>query len=216
MMAGLAAVVALLIAALPLAAWPSWSLAVLGAASAGLSASAIAARSVPIVTAGATLAATEYAAALWAADRPLDVPTVIGFGVALFLLLETVDFMGRSRGVAVDARATRSVIRHWLAIVAIGVGSMVVLIAAATAARLAVPVPLYPVAAFLGAVGACAAAVGVMKLITTSKAGPRRRGRHESTASCNDERTAPGPTDCASRLSADHASNAARWSDGTA
>jgi hypothetical protein len=176
MMPTVAAVLALLLAGIPVAARPSWPLAALGAVSAGLSTGAIAARSVPIVTAGATLAAIEYAAALSMADRPLDMPTVIAFAVALFLLLELVDFMGRARGAAVDARAIVSVIRYWVAIIAIGVGFMVALIGAASAVRLAVPAPSYPIAALVGAVGAFVAAVGVMKLVTTSHPGPARDG----------------------------------------
>ncbi len=169
MMWHVAAVFVLILVGLPLVVLPSWIVAVLAFVAAGLCAGGIAALSVPVLTAGASLAVIEYALALSISDGPPDFVTAMVLAVALFLLLELVSFMGRLHGAAVAAPVMRSMIRYWLAIAGAGAGVVIVLTAAAAAVRLAVPVPSYPAAAAAGALGAFVAAVGVLKLATKSR-----------------------------------------------
>ena len=168
-----AAVLVLVLVGLPLIVLPSWAIGVLAVISGALCAGGIAALSVPVLTAGATLAMIEYALALSMADTPPHFLMAMGFGVALFLLLEVVDFMGRVRGVAIGVPVMTSMVRYWLAVAGVGAGLIVGLAAGAAAVRLAAPLPSYPAAA-VGAFGAFVAAVGVVRLIMKSPARPSR------------------------------------------
>jgi hypothetical protein len=98
----------------------------------------------------------------------------MGFEVALFLLLEVVDFMGRVHGIAIGVPVMTSMVRYWLAVAGVGAALIVGLAAGAAAVRLAAPLPSYPAAAAVGAFGAFVAAVGVVRLIMKSPARPSR------------------------------------------
>jgi hypothetical protein len=165
MMVRVAALLVLVLVGLPFVVLPAGFLAALAAPSAVLCAGGIATRSVPVLTAGVTLAVIEYALALWASEAPLDVPIAALFGVALFLLLELVDFLGRTRGAAVGGSVLPAMIRYWLAIAGAGAGLMVALVAGAAAVRLALPLPSDPMIAALGVLGALTAAGGVLRLV---------------------------------------------------
>lgn len=167
MIPSVAVFLALVLVGLPLVVAPSWVLAVVAAASAALAGGGIAARSVPVVTAGATLATVEYAVALWLSAGPPDILTAMVFGTALLLLVQTVEFMGRTRGAVLGVGVTAAVVRHWLAIAAAGIG-VIATIAAGAAVAMAIPLPSHPASAVVGALGAFVAAVATLKLVTTS------------------------------------------------
>lgn len=168
-----AALGALVLVGLPFVVLPSRLLAVPAGAAALLCASGIARLSVPVSTAGVTLAAIEYALALWTSDAPPNVLIAALFGTALYLLLAVVDFAGRIRGAAVDGAVWNAMSRYWLAIAAAGLGLMTALGGGAAVVRLALPPSPDPLLVVLGTVGALAAAGGVFRLVAGADDTPR-------------------------------------------
>jgi hypothetical protein len=174
-----AAVLVLILVGFPLVVLPSRLVAVVALVAAALCAGGIAALSVPVLTAGATVAVIEYALALSLVGSHTDLAIAIVFGVALFLLLAMVDFMSRLRGAAAGADVLASMIRYWIAVAAVGAGVTIALAIGGTAlAREATRVS-YPVAVLGGALGALVAALGVIRLVTAPR-GPAARDRAES------------------------------------
>jgi hypothetical protein len=165
-----AAPLVMLLVGLPLTVLPAAYLAALAALAGLVCGAGIVAFSVPVLTAGATLAIVEYALALSISKAPFGLPTAIGFGAALFLLIEVGDLAGRLRGAAVDGAVLRAVVRYWLAIVGIGAVLVAALAAVAAAAGRAAVLPESPLTGALVALGALLAAVGVSRLVA---GGPR-------------------------------------------
>ena len=160
---------AVLLAALvgfPLAVLPSPLLAWLAVPGLILGAAGVAALSITFVTASASLALIEYALALTIVQRPVDVVAAAGFGAALFLLLELVHFAGRVHGATVGPSVIASQVRHWSAIVTIGVASAIVLTMGGAGLRLALPGVALPLVVIAGALGALATVAGVIALVT--------------------------------------------------
>ena len=103
----------------------------------GVGGTGVLALSVPMVTAGASLALIAYALALVIARPPVDLVAAIAFGAALVLLLALVHFAARVRGAALGPEVIATQVRHWLMIVAVGVVAAIGLTAAAAALRCA-------------------------------------------------------------------------------
>lgn len=176
-----AALLVLALAGLPLIVLPAPLLVPMALLSALVCAGGMAALSMPVLTAGATLAAVEYAVALWIGGRPLDVLPATVFGVLLFLLLALADFMARARGVVVTAPARTTIMRHWLALVGAAVIVVVVLVVAAAALAPLVRSLPYPAATGLGAASAVLVAIGVLKLLATTRDADSRRGADDAS-----------------------------------
>jgi hypothetical protein len=114
------------------------------------------------VTGAAGVFLIDYAGALWVARAPVGVGRPIAFGLALLLLIESVELARGLRGASVDARVIRSQLTAWsgfavstLAVTLLGLafaGSLVASIPFAAA-------PFIAGAAALGVVVALAAII---------------------------------------------------------
>ena len=129
----------------------------IGAAAMVLCALGIVALSTPVVVAGCVLALGEYALALWLSPGPPRLAGAVLFGVALILLLETVDFARRVGHAAMGPGLVASQIRYWGTFAALAGTAALVVIAVATAASAVVRLPWSPAFAAGGAVAALVA-----------------------------------------------------------
>jgi hypothetical protein len=129
----------------------------IGAAAMVLCALGIVALSTPVVVAGGVLALGEYALALWLSPGPPRLAGAVLFGVALILLLETVDFARRVGHAAMGPGLVSSQIRYWGTFAALAGTAALVVIALATAASAVVRLPWSPAFAAGGAVAALVA-----------------------------------------------------------
>ena len=129
----------------------------IGAAAMVLCALGIVALSTPVVVAGCVLALGEYALALWLSPGPPRLAGAVLFGVALILLLETVDFARRVGHAAMGPGLVSSQIRYWGTAAALAGTAALVVIALATAASAVVRLPWSPAFAAGGAVAALVA-----------------------------------------------------------
>lgn len=162
------------LATLPLAVEPSPFVAWLAVPALFLGLAAAVARSVPLATASAVVALIEYALALVIAQAPADVLTAIGFGTAVFLLLELVHFAGRVHGAAVSPSVIASQVRAWLGLAVIGAVSAIALTTMGSALRLVLSGAALPAVVIAGALGALAASAGVILLVMRAQ-GPSSR-----------------------------------------
>ena len=146
----------------PVLTTPAPAVAVIGLVGLLLAAVAIATLWRWPATAAACVFLADYAAALWLADAPVSVVGAAGFGLALLLLLESVDLARRMRDATVDAGVARSLVARWF-----GFGAAM-LVATFSAMPLAIPLaalvpfaaaPFVAAAGVLGAVLALAATV---------------------------------------------------------
>jgi hypothetical protein len=155
---------------IPLLRAPSELVGALGAIAGMLCAGGLITLSIPLLTAGASVALAEYALALvWIASAPLDFVGAIGLGVALWLLFEVTAFAQRVRGVAVAPEVFREQARSWIATgVAIALLSGVVTIATSVVG-LRLPASVYPAAVALGALGVF---VGVVRALLRASSRP--------------------------------------------
>jgi hypothetical protein len=158
-----------LVAGIPLAILPaapvSW-LAVVAAATGGVGVLAL---SVSLVTASASLSLIAYALALsWA--RPAADPVVsVILGGALVLVLALTHFARGSEGAMLGPGVIAGLIRHWLAIVGLGVAAALVLVLGAVVLVPLVAGASLPVVVVAGALGAALTVAGVIALLTTPR-----------------------------------------------
>jgi hypothetical protein len=150
----------------PLAMWPAvpvtW-LVVLALLVGGVG---VVALSVPLVTVSASLALIAYTLALTITRMPIDPFTAIAVGAMIVLLLALVHFASGADGAIIGRSVITSQLRRWLLIV--GAGAMAALALTVVAVGLA-PVlagGVLPVAIVIAALGALAAAAGVIALLT--------------------------------------------------
>jgi hypothetical protein len=166
--------VVVVLVTLPLAIEPSPFVAWLAVPALLLGLAAAVARSVPLATASAVVALIEYALALMIERGPVDVLTAIGFGTAVFLLLQLVHFASRVHGAAVSRSVLVSQLRAWLGIAVIGAVAGVILTIAGAALRLVLSGAALPAVVIAGALGALAASAGVILLVMRAQ-GPSSR-----------------------------------------
>ena len=144
----------------PLGVMPGVSAALLGVVAGTLCAAGILGRIRALVALGAGVAMVEYALALLLASGPQDPVGALGFGVALSLLLQTVDFEVRFRGAVVERQAVQAHVREWLETGAVAVVLGLLLTGLGGGGMIRLPVPVYPVVAALGALLALLGVVG--------------------------------------------------------
>jgi hypothetical protein len=161
-----AALLVAVLVTLPLTLWPALPVTWLALAALVVGGMGVVALSVPLVTAGASLALIAYALALVIVRPPFGPVAAIAFGATLVLLLALVHFAGRVHGAAISLRVIASQIRHWLVIVAIGVVVAVGLQAAAAALAMTLQGAALPVIVVVAALGALVAVAGVVALMT--------------------------------------------------
>jgi hypothetical protein len=154
------------LAGLPLSVLPSPVLGALAALALLVGGAGALAASVPLATAGGTLALVEYALALVVA-RPDPAPvTATAIGVGLFLLLASVHFASQTRGAALGDSVIRAQARHWLARAALGAVGATVLTVGGEALALALRGAALPLVVVASAVGALMTVIGVVALVT--------------------------------------------------
>ncbi len=160
----LAAVLALVLVALPLLVHASELVAEVTAVAALLCAAGILTLSIPVLTAGSALALIGYAVAVRLSAGPPNLPTALAFGIALVLLLEVVDFTGRFRGAVVAPSVFVAQARFWLKLSGAAAAAGIVLAAGAMAVAWVAPLSAHPAGPMVGALGALAAVVGTLGL----------------------------------------------------
>ena len=114
---------------------------------------AIAARWRWFATAAGCVFLAGYSAALWIERVPVNVVPALGFGLALFFLLESVDLACRVRGATIEGGVVHSALGRWIGL---GAGAFVAATLAMTLATLfatALPAAASPLLAAAGALG---------------------------------------------------------------
>ncbi|HUF92567.1 MAG TPA: hypothetical protein VMR23_09345 [Candidatus Limnocylindria bacterium] len=162
-----AAMLVMALAALPLTVLSAPPVAWLAACALVIGGAGVIALSVPLVTAGASLALIAYTLALVVARAAVDPVAGIAAGATLVLLLALVHFAARVRGAAVAGPVIAAQIRQWLAVAAAGVVAALVLSAAASAAGAVLRGAGLAVVVVAAALGALLAAAGMIALMTT-------------------------------------------------
>jgi len=160
------AVLVALVVGTPLAILPaapvSW-LAVVAAATGGVGVIAL---SVPLVTAGASLSLLGYALALSWAQQATDPVVAVVLGGALVLLLALTYFARRSEGAWLGPGVVAGLIRHWLAIVGLGIAAAAVLTLGGVVLGPVLVGASLPVVVVAAALGAALTVAGVIALVT--------------------------------------------------
>lgn len=163
---------ALLLAALvgvPLAVLPSPPVTWFAIAALVMGVAGVVTLSVPLVTAGASVALIGYAIALAIVRPAVDPVAAIALGVALVLLPSLVHLAHHVRGAVVGPGVLSSQLRQWLAIVAAGIVAAVVLTAVAPALGSALQSAAFPVVVGAAVLGALMVVAGLIALVTTRK-----------------------------------------------
>ncbi len=164
-----AATLMAMLAGIPLILLPSPFVGALAAPALVVGGAGAIVASVPLATAGGTLALMAYALALVLARPDPDPVTGIAVGVGLVLLLATVHLASRTRGSALGYPVIRSQARHWLAMVALGALGAAVFTVGGEAVALALRGAALPVVVAASAVGALMTVVGVIALVTAPR-----------------------------------------------
>ena len=126
--------------------------------------------SMPLVTAGASLALIAYTLALTAARPVADPIASVVFGGTLVLLLALVHFAGRIDGALVGPGVIAGQLRRWLGIVALGaVAAGGLAVGGAVLGPILVGASL-PVVVVAAAMGAVLTVAGVIALVTAPSA----------------------------------------------
>jgi hypothetical protein len=156
----LAGAFALVLFVVPLLIAPGQPVAALGALGLVLAALGIGGLWRWPVTAAACVFATDYAGALWLARAPLNVGGAVAFGLALLLMLETVELGRGVRRSTVEPRVVRSQLTAWLGFGA--ATAAVTMLGLALAGGLAASIP-FAAAPFVAA----AATLGMVLALAT-------------------------------------------------
>jgi len=162
-----AAILVVALVAFPLAVLPSIPVTWLAGPALVVGLAGVVVLSVPLVTAGASLALIAYALALVITRPPVDPIAAIMLGATLVLLLALVHFADRAQGAVIGPSVIASQIRHWLVIVAAGVVAAVALTAGGVALGAALRGAALPAVIVVAALGALMAVAGVLALMTT-------------------------------------------------
>jgi hypothetical protein len=162
MMRLLAALLAAVLFLAPLSIAPGAGVAGIALIGLALAATAVIALRSWLATAAACVFLTGYALALGAAAGPVNVPGAVGFGLALCLLLQSVELARRGRHAAVDPAVVRSQIGGWLGLGGVGLAVAVLALELAGVLAAGVPLAATPFLAAAGALGVVLALAAVM------------------------------------------------------
>ena len=166
-----AALLLLVVMALPLSVRPAPPVTWLAAAGLALGGIGVLAWSVPLVTAAGALALVAHAMALAIAGPEAAPAAAIALGAGLVLLLALVHFGGRVRGAMRGPGVVVAQARQWLMVAGLGTVVAVALVMAAPplgAALGRAPMPVVVAAAALGAVVAVAGVIALLRRETPS------------------------------------------------
>ena len=162
-----AAVLVAVLGALPLGILPSPPVTWLAVPALVVGGAGVVALSVPLVTAGASLALIAYALALVIVRPSFDPVVALAFGATLVLLLALVHLAGHVHGAVIGPGVIATQIRHWLMVVAVGVVAAVVLTMGGAALAVTLQGAAFPVVIVVAALGALVTVAGVITLVTT-------------------------------------------------
>jgi hypothetical protein len=163
------AVLVALVVGTPLAILPAAPVSWFAVGAAATGSVGVLALSVSLVTASASLSLVAYALALsWA--QPVADPVVsVIFGGALVLVLALTHFARRSEGAMLGPGVIAGLIRHWLAIVGLGIAAAAALTLGGVVLGPMVVGASLPVVVVAGALGAALTVAGVIALVTTPR-----------------------------------------------
>jgi hypothetical protein len=117
------------------------------------------------VTAAACVFVTDYALALWVAGPSVSIVRAAGFGLALLLLLQSMELARCARHAVVDGGVARSQIVVWTAFGAATVGTAMLVMVLARAIAEAVPFTAAPLVAAAGALGVVLALAAALRRV---------------------------------------------------
>jgi hypothetical protein len=160
-----AAVLLVVLVAFPVSVLPAPPVTGLAVVALAVGAAGVVALSMPLVTAGGALALVAYALALVIARPEVDSATAIVFSALLVVLLALVHFAGRAEGAVLGPGVVVAQLRHWLAVVAVGVVAAAVLAAGAGVLGPALAGAGLPLVVVAVALGALLAVAGVVALV---------------------------------------------------
>ena len=159
----LAAIPALVLFAIPLRLAPIKTLAVAGGLALLLAAVGIGGLWRWPVTAAACVFLLQYAGALWVVRGPVDVGSAVAFGLALVILLASIELGRGVRRATVDARAVRSQLGAALSFAVATLALTLVGLAMARGLAASIPLAAAPLVATLAAIGILVALAALLK-----------------------------------------------------
>ena len=122
--------------------------------------------SIPLVTAGASVALIEYSVALVMAEAAVDLVAALTIAATLVVLLALVHLASHLQDAAVAGSIIVAQLGQWLVIAAIGVATAVVLSAGAGTVGGALRGAAAPIVVLAAALGALLTVAGVIALLT--------------------------------------------------
>jgi hypothetical protein len=158
--------------AFPLAVLPSPPVTWLAVGAVLVAGAGVALLSVPLVTAGASLALIAYAIALVVVKPPADPLVAMALGGTLVVLLALVHLAGRVDGAALGRGVAVAQLRQWLAVIAAGVLMTIALTAGGAVVASVLAGATLPVVVVAAALGALLAVAGVVALLASRRAPP--------------------------------------------
>ena len=158
-----AAVLTLVLFAIPLAIAPLKPVVVVGVLGLTLAAAGIGGLWPWPVIAAVCVFSTEYAAALVLSRAPLGVGRAVAFGLALTLLLASITLGRGLRRATVNARVIRSQIAVWLGFITATLGATLLGLSVAGGLAASIPFAAAPFLAALAALGVVLALAAIVK-----------------------------------------------------
>jgi len=116
----------------------------------------------PLIAA-ACVFVVDYAGALWLARAPLGMGGAVAFGLALLLLLASIELGRGCRRATVDARVWRSQLAGWLGFSTATLGATLLGLSLAGGLAASIPSAAAPFLAGLGALGVVLALAAIVK-----------------------------------------------------
>jgi hypothetical protein len=163
MIRALAALLALALFAIPWTIAPVKPVAVAGGAALLLASLGVGGLWRGPALASACAFLVEYAAALTLARAPFGIGGPLAFGLALTLLLASVELARGCRGARVDAPVARSQVAGWLGFAVTTLGATLLGLAVSGGLAASIPVAVAPLLAGLGALGVVLALATLVK-----------------------------------------------------
>ena len=163
MIRAVAAALALVLFVIPWTIAPGKPVAVAGVAGLALAAVGIGGLWRWPMLAAACAFLIEYAGALWLARAPLGIGGAVSFGLALLLLLASIELGRGCRRATVDARVLRSQLAGWLGFTTATLGTTLLGLSLAGGLAASIPAAAAPFLAGLGALGVVLALAAIVK-----------------------------------------------------
>ena len=163
----IAATAALVLFGMPLRLAPTELVAVPGMLGLGLASIGIVTLARWPATGAACCFVTDYALALWLKSAPVGIVGPAGFGLALVILLHTLEIARCARSATMDAGLLRSQLAGWVGFGGMTLGSAILLMALARGLASAIPFLAAPFLATAGALGVVLTLALILRTRTT-------------------------------------------------